>query len=140
MKCSRIKALLIAAIGCALGACALTTQAALSVTNGDFEAGTGNNIDDVTSWFDNSNGTFWQGSWSTNAGFITPNTTGVVVLGSYEGSGIQSTPSANPLSGNYVYQSIGTADGATSATIKFDWGAPNDDGGGRQLGTGRGCL
>lgn len=105
--------------------------AALSITNGGFEA----NLDeDVADWFDPSNGTFWQGTWPTDSGGVTPNGTIVAVLGSYESGGIQSTASADAQVGNYVYQSIGTADGATSIEIGFDWGAPNDDPGGRELG------
>ena len=36
--------------------------------------------------------------------------------------------------GNYLYQSIGTAGGVTSVQVNFDFGAPNDDPGGRVLG------
>ncbi len=107
---------------------------ALAITNGDFETGGGNNIDDVTSWFDNSNGTFWQGTWQTNAATITPNDTNVVILGSYESGAIQSTTSANVNDGNYLFQSIGTADGALLLPLSFDFGQPNDDNGGRTLG------
>lgn len=107
---------------------------AVTVTNGDFETGGGDNIDNVTSWSDPSNGTFWQGSWQTNAGFITPNGTNVIVLGSYESGAVQNTASADANAGNYLYQSIGTAEGAPTISVQFDWGAPNDDPGGRQLG------
>ena len=117
----------------ALGAVA-SASAALSITNGDFETGGGNNIDNVTDWFDPSNGTFWQGTWQTNAGFITPNGTNVIVLGSYESGSVQNTASADAKVGNYLYQAIGTADGASSAQVTFDFGAPNDDPGGRELG------
>lgn len=111
-----------------------SASAALSLTNGDFETGGGNNIDNVTGWFDPSNGTFWQGSWQTNAGFITPNGTNITILGSFESGGVQNTASANAQIGNYLYQAIGTADGVGAIKVDFDFGAPNDDGGGRQLG------
>ena len=74
--------------------------ATLLVTNGDFETGTGNNLDDVSGWFDPSNGTFWQGSWQTNSGGIIPAGSSVVVLGSYESGGIQNTASADVSIGN----------------------------------------
>ncbi len=123
--------LLLAALGMTAAG---SLSAAVAVTNGDFETGGGNNIDDVTSWFDNSNGTFWQGTWVSNNGGLTPNATNVVVLGSFESGSIQNTISADVNVGNYLYQPIGTADGATSLSFSFDFGAPNDDGGGRQLG------
>ncbi|MBB5350059.1 hypothetical protein HNR46_000280 [Haloferula luteola] len=107
---------------------------ALTLTNGDFNAA-GDNQDDVTSWFDTSNGTFWQGSWQSNNAGQTPNGTGIVILGSYESGGIQNTTSADPLVGNWIYQSIGTADpGTTQLTVNFDFGQPDDDPGGRTLG------
>ena len=58
--------------------------AALTLTNGNFETGGGPTVDDVSSWFDPSNGTYWQGSWVTDITTISPNNTNVVVLGSYE--------------------------------------------------------
>lgn len=123
---------IVSLVGAALASTA--AHAALTVTNGNFETGGGSNIDNVTGWFDNSNGTFWQGTWQTNAGFITPNGTNVVILGSYESGAVQNTASADANGGNYLYQSIGTADGATSVEINFDFGQPNDDSGGRMLG------
>lgn len=121
------------AFGIALAAGSVA-PAALVVTNGDFEIGGGNNLDNVTSWFNPSDGTFWHGTWVTNNGGITPNGTNVIVLGSYESGAVQNTASSNSLDGNYLYQSIGTADGAGSAVVNFDFGAPNDDPGGRMLG------
>lgn len=111
-----------------------TAHAALTITNGDFEIGGGINVDNVTDWSDPSNGVFWQGSWVSNLAGQTPNGTNVVVLGSYEGGAIQNTTSLDPLEGNYLYQSVGFADGMTSVQIGFDFGAPDDDPGGRELG------
>lgn len=120
-------------LGVALSASA--AHAALSITNGNFETGGGVNIDNVTGWFDNSNGIFWQGTWQENAAAITPNGTNVALLGSYESGAVQSTVSANPLVGNYLYQSIGTAGlGETGLEVNFDFGQPDDDSGGRTLG------
>ncbi|MCE5187469.1 MAG: PEP-CTERM sorting domain-containing protein [Planctomycetaceae bacterium] len=105
----------------------------VSITNGDFETGGGSNLDNVTGWFDYNPGNFWESSWQTNAGWITPNGTNVVVFSSFQSDDF-GMPSTNSDDGGYLYQSIGTADGLTPVQIGFDWGAPNDDPGGRQLG------
>lgn len=111
------------------------TRAAIGATNGDFATGAGNNIDNVTDWFDNSNGTFWQGTWQTNNAGISPNNTGCVVLGSYEAGAVQGGASASPSGGNWLYQSIGTADGGEAQIkVDFQFGQPDDDAGGRTLG------
>ncbi len=124
-------------LACMFGAVmggAPAAHAQLAITNGNFETGAGNNIDNVSDWNDTSDGTFWHGTWQTNAAAITPNGTTVVVLGSYEAGAVQNTASADADTGNHLYQSIGTADGLTSVDVQFDWGAPNDDPGGRELG------
>lgn len=130
MKARIVGAALVASVLGLTGA----AHAQLAITNGNFETGGGNNLEDVTGWFDPNDGTFWHGTWQTNVGAITPNTTNVIVLGSYESGAIQGTASATPNLGNYIYQSIGTAAGASTAQVSFDWGAPNDDPGGRELG------
>lgn len=104
------------------------TQAAFNVTNGDFETGGGENIPDVTGWYDNSTVNFWENAWQTNASWITPNGTNVVVFCAWN------TAEGDPLAGSYLYQSIGTAAGESSVTIGFDWGSPNDVGAGRHDG------
>jgi hypothetical protein len=106
---------------------------ALTVTNGDFETGAGSNIDNVTGWFDLNTGNFWEGTWQTNAGWITANGTTVTVFSSFQSDDF-GVPSTNPNDGGYLYQSIGTANSQTSVKIGFDWGAPNDDPGNRVLG------
>ncbi len=99
---------------------------ALTITNGDFETGGGENISNVTGWYDYNVGGFWEGAWQTNASWITPNGTNVIVL-SANGSSAE-----DPLAGqSYLYQSIGIAAGQTSVMIGFDWGHPNDTGAGR---------
>ena len=108
-------------------------QGDLAITNGDFETGVAEIVEDVTIWFEFNTGNFWEGAWQTNAGWITPNGTGIVVFSSFESDDF-GAPSTNTNDGSYLYQSIGTADGLTSVLIGFDWGAPNDDPGGRDLG------
>ena len=104
----------------------------LSLTNGDFETGGGENITDVTDWYDDNTGAgFWDGAWQTNADWITTPPNNVVV---FSGNDIPSQPSADVNVGSYLYQSIGTAGGVTSLQLAFDWGAPGDDPGARELG------
>jgi hypothetical protein len=118
-----------------LATAATSASAALSVTNGDFETGGGNHINNVTGWFDKTTGAgFWEGAWQTNTGGVTPNGSNVIVFSSFEADNF-GMPTANANDGSYLYQSIGTADGATSLQVNFDFGSPNDDNaGGRQLG------
>ena len=128
----RRQAWLAAAVGSVLAVLAPDAYSALRVTNGNFESGTlGDNVAD---WADPSDGTVWHGTWSTSDANISPNDSAIVVLGSYEDGATQSSSSTNVHVGNYLYQGIGTADGETSMELSFDWGAPDDDGGGRSLG------
>ena len=109
--------------------------AALTLTNGNFETGGGATVDDVSSWLDPSNGTYWQGTWVTNITNISTNDTNVVVLGSYESGAAQNTASADARFGNHLYQAIGTADiRDTALEVDFDFGQPDDAPDGRQLG------
>jgi hypothetical protein len=109
--------------------CSLATaNAALVVTNGDFETGGGENIDNVTGWFDDNTGSFWESAWQTNASWITPNATNVVVFCAWN------TVAGNSLAGSYLYQGIGTSAGESSVTIGFDWGHPDDVAAGRHDG------
>jgi hypothetical protein len=97
--------------------CLVSMSQALSITNGDFEIGGGENILDVSGWYDRNVGGFWEGAWQTNASWITTNGTNQVVL---SGMGY-----------GYLYQSIGLSAGEASIRVKFDWGQPNDTGAGR---------
>lgn len=108
-------------------------QATMMITNGDFEAVGGSNIEDVSGWYDYNTGNFWEGAWETNSDWITPNGTNVVVFSSFESDDFGS-PTSDINDGSYIYQSIGTADGQSSVEIAFDWGAPDDDPGSRELG------
>lgn len=118
---------------CSAMATAQVATAALLVTNGDFETGGGENVADVTDWFDNNPGGFWEGAWQTNAPWITPNGTNLVVFSSIE-SEVFGMPTSDVNDGSYLYQSIGAADGAASLEIEFDWGAPDDAGPDLELG------
>ena len=103
----------------------------LVITNGDFETGGGANLENVNSWFDFNTGNFWEGAWQSNAQSF--NGTNQIVFSSFEADDFGApTPDVND--GCYLYQSIGTANGADSVDISFDWGAPTDDPGGRFLG------
>lgn len=108
-----------------------SAHAALSISNGDFETGGGSNIQNVTGWFDANAGGFWEGSWQSNA--QSPNGTNVAIFSSFQADDF-GAPTPNVNDGGYLYQSIGTADGLTSISIKFDWGSPTDDNIGRDLG------
>ena len=105
-----------------------TGQAVLMINNGDFETGGGSNIPDVTGWNDYSTANFWEDAWQTNASWITPNGSNVVVFCSWD------TAEGNPLAGSYLYQSIGISEGESELTIGFDWGHPDDTGAGRHDG------
>ena len=104
---------------------------AFSITNGDFETGGGANIQDVTAWFDNNTGGFWEGTWQSNAQSF--NGTNVAIFSSFEADDF-GTPTPDANDGGYLYQNIGTASGASTLDVEFDWGAPSDDPGGRNLG------
>ena len=134
-----MKSVLFGVVALAICIVALPVNAALIITNGDFETGGGDNIDDVADWMDPTDGTFWHGTWQTNSEWITPNGTNVVLLGSHDvptdaNIGTMTGPVSAGTGINYLYQSIGTADSATSLPLSFDWGAPNDDPGDRGLG------
>ena len=96
-------------------------QAAIQVTNGDFESGAPpapSDTGDVLQWFDANPTQFFTASWLKNGG-DSPNGTAIVAM-----SAVAATTTVNG-SGTpaYVYQAIGTADGATSLTISFQWGS-----------------
>ena len=129
-----VKTRLLTATVCAITVAGWSNaQAALSITNGDFETGAGVNIADVTGWFDRNPEGFWEGAWQTTAGWITPNGSAVIVFSSYEADDFR-VPSPNPNDGSFLYQSIGTADGLSSIQIGFDWGAPDDANAGLEIG------
>ncbi len=100
-----------------------TTQAALSVSNGDFESNPSQSTD-VNGWFDTisaSPANWWEATWAGPNN--SPN--GGSVLGlSYMNSTL-----------NWAYQSIGINDTAvTNLSIQYDVGSFTDAGGARDIG------
>jgi len=115
----------------ALGLCT-SVQADLAITNGDFEVGAGPSTPDVNDWYDNSTANFWENAWQSNDSWITPNGTQVVVFCAWNTAAVDpNTGVVDPLTGSYLYQSIGTSAGESSITIGFDWGSPDDVAAGR---------
>ena len=96
-------------------------NAELVITNGDFEAGAGaGDTENVSLWYDDLSANFWESAWELDRAGVTPNGSMVVVFCSWN------TVEGDPLTGSYVYQSIGTSTGESSVTIGFDWGHPDD--------------
>lgn len=96
-------------------------QAALQITNGDFESAAPpapSDTADVLQWNDANPTPFYTASWLKNGG-DSPNGTAVV--------GMSAVAANSTVNGSgtptYVYQAIGTADGGTSVTISFQWGS-----------------
>ena len=116
------------------GLCATQSAlASLMVTNGDFENGGGDIYENVTDWYDFNTGNFWEGAWQTNVSWQSFTGSNIVIFSSFESDDF-GTPTPDVNDGGYLYQSIGTADGASDVYISFDWGGPADDPGGRYLG------
>jgi len=117
-------------IACALAALAApASQAALQVTNGDFQNNApANNTWDVDSWFNSlptvtgqANNSWWEGTWYGPT--VSPNGTSVMGLGY-----MFATP-------HWAYQSLGINDaGASSLALQFDIGSFTDAGGARDMG------
>ncbi len=107
------------------------SPAAISITNGDFEAGlipgTGD-FADVPGWVDSNADAFWSKPWikdghqPTVGGSAAHNGTAVVLMSAL--SGVDPIDGAGTLS--YLYQNIGTADGASEVTIGFETAIPLD--------------
>ncbi len=128
------------------GAIALTpaANAALTITNGDFEDLSGFVQADpgtsavVTGWFSVTSGSFWQNTWHDTRDPEVPTDTesGFSGEGAAAFSGAAGDGQASGLNGSWLYQSIGTADvSLTTLPIQFDWGDfGNINGGTRDLG------
>ncbi|MCA9240573.1 MAG: hypothetical protein KDA37_10250, partial [Planctomycetales bacterium] len=114
-----------------IGAATMPTTAANLLTNPDFEnGGVANNLADVPDWSDSNTGAFFEQTWLGSQSF---NGSNVVIFSSFETDDfVAPTPDTND--GGWLYQGIGTANGLTSLDVDFDWGAPNDDPGARNLG------
>jgi hypothetical protein len=98
------------------------SQAALVVNNGNFETGASDNATDINGWFDYDAGNFWEQAWLESGD--TPDDYGAALA--LAGGGF--------LGNAWAYQGIGTADGATSLQVTFDYGSFQDAGNNRDLG------
>ena len=95
-------------------------KAELAITNGDFElnAPEDGDLADVPEWYEPNPGSFWVGTWvKTNSGSY--NGTAVLVLAGAS-EAVNTQIDGADVAG-YCYQGIGTAGGATSLTLSFDW-------------------
>lgn len=116
------------AAGACLLATATSTQAALSITNGDFETGIADQStpEDVTGWFDMNNGqaTFFQHTWhdSRDAEVPTDAQSGFSGQAAAALSGIAGDGQPSGLTGSWLYQSIGSDATVSTLSIRFDWG------------------
>lgn len=96
-----------------------STATALSITNGDFENQTGDDIANVADWYDyqDNDTNYWDGPWFRGSGEDTINETGCLLLGN--------SANTDEDGGNkaYVYQSLGTYDDIPMLEIALQWGA-----------------
>ncbi len=115
-----------------MGLCLLgTVNAVLSISNGDFEANApaaGGDSADVYGWYDYDGGGFWQNAWCIHR--VVPNGTANLALSAWAANDSVDGAGQN----GYVYQSIGTADGATSLMLAFEFGSFLDADGPKDLG------
>lgn len=96
-------------------------QAALAITNGDFSvAPSSDNQADITGWYDYDSGNFWEQSWLESGD--TPFGPALAMAG------------GGFLGRAWAYQAIGTADGASTLTVRFDYGSFADATVNRDLG------
>ena len=106
-------------IMCVLMCVGLASMAsgAMQITNGDFEAdaiGGSQDFADVAGWYESDAGSFWNKPWFKE-GNDSFNGSGVVA---FSGQEIGPAPDGAGLLG-YLYQNIGTADGASQVQIGF---------------------
>ena len=104
------------------------------ITNGDFQSGlTGNGDDaDVVGWYESNDGTFWHKPWLKDGG-VSHNGTAVTFMSAYDTNVVGAAIDGAGLLG-FVYQNIGTADGALAVTISFETGVPFDGEASRDYG------
>jgi hypothetical protein len=99
---------------------------ALTITNGDFEADNGGvpaDISDVSGWYEPDNPTFWLSPWCKVAG-VSHNGTAVLLMAGAPEAVSTDIDGAGQF--GFVYQNIGTADGALEVKIAFEVGVPLD--------------
>ena len=107
---------------------------AMSITNGDFEAdnpGSNADVPDVTDWYESDVANFWESPWCKIGGG-SHNGTGILLLSGDAGAAGAAIDGAGLV--GFVYQNIGTADGASEVIIAFEMGLPLD---GPQTSPGR---
>ncbi|MAT69048.1 MAG: hypothetical protein CMJ58_05935 [Planctomycetaceae bacterium] len=127
--CRLVAGAVVAAMACWAG----SAQAVLNIANGDFESGIPDEVhqaDVASPWFDFSGANFWENAWQISIDGISPNDTTVLALSAFAADDTVDGVGQN----GYAYQDLGTADGATSMTLRFDWGSFDDAGGPRDLG------
>ncbi len=112
--------------GVSLLAGATSAQAALTVTNGDFETGIADQTTsaNVSGWFSVTAGDFFANTWhdSRDAEVPTDAQSGFSGQAAAAFSGIAGGGQPSGLAGSWLYQSIGTDASATSFDVTFDWG------------------
>jgi hypothetical protein len=112
--------------------------AVLSISNGDFESGIVDeaNQTNVSGWFDVTTGQFFENTWQSSVNGIvsTDLESGFSGQANTVFSAFVPTPEGDVNVGSWLYQSIGTANGATTLDLTFQWGNPQDAPAGRDLG------
>lgn len=101
--------------------------------NGDFELGIPDEVhqgDVAAPWYDYDGVNFWENAWQISVDAISPTDTAVLALSAFSAD---ATTNGAGLNG-YAYQSLGTAQGASSLTLTFDWGSFDDAAGPRDMG------
>ncbi|NLH17196.1 MAG: PEP-CTERM sorting domain-containing protein [Phycisphaerae bacterium] len=123
-----MKRVMIAIMGlCVMG----TANAVLSITNGTFEINAppvNGDSADVEGWYDYDGGGFWENAWCINR--VVPNGTANLALSAWAANDSVDGAGQN----GYVYQSIGTAGGASSLMLAFECGSFLDADGPKDLG------
>lgn len=101
-------------------------QAALSVSNGDFETGIADEstVATVNGWFSVTTGNFYDNTWqdTRNAAVPTDSQSGFSGQAAAAFSGNAGNNQPSGLNGSWLYQSIGTDATVGSFDVIFDWG------------------
>ena len=94
--------------------------AGLAVVNGDFSEGSpAGDVNDIPSWNDYNGVNFWDNTWVQNSQGSAPTVAPVCVFSANAANGTVDGAGLN----TYLYQAIGTSDGASGVDVSFDWGA-----------------
>jgi len=116
------KSAILSSIAAMFAACS-SAHGTLALANGNFETApaTDNNTD-ITGWYDYDSGNFWEQAWLE--GIDTPDDYNFSLA--LAGAANTGKP--------WAYQAIGTADGASTLKVTFDYGSFADAGNSRDLG------